>query len=105
VNTAIREVDPTTLLFWEAATWSHWAPAFDTPLINRLVAGLFTQYPALSWLHGISRYVLGIAILFSFFKRNNLVFYLLILCVIVLLRVKFNLVVFAFRVKYNLAVF
>ena len=55
VNAAIREVDPDRLLFWEGATWSHWAPSFDTPAINKMLSGLFSKYPALTWLDGISR--------------------------------------------------
>ena len=39
VNTAIREVDQDTLLFWEPPTWSHWGfntniPSLDKTIIN-----------------------------------------------------------------------
>ena len=41
VNTAIREVDTETLLFWEPPTWSHWG--FDTsiPYVNKLLINYF----------------------------------------------------------------
>ena len=39
MNSAIREVDQDTLLFWEPPTWSHWGfntniPSLDKTIIN-----------------------------------------------------------------------
>eukprot|EP00090_Calanus_glacialis_P047637 TRINITY_DN9987_c0_g1_i4.p1 TRINITY_DN9987_c0_g1~~TRINITY_DN9987_c0_g1_i4.p1 ORF type:complete len:610 (-),score=147.15 TRINITY_DN9987_c0_g1_i4:118-1947(-) len=55
VNKAVREVDQNTILFWEAATWSHWGFNSRFSPVNEMVVKFFKKNPALTWLGGISR--------------------------------------------------
>ena len=41
VNKAVREVDQNTILFWEAATWSHWGFNSRFSPVNRMVVKFF----------------------------------------------------------------